>query len=161
MVLSNRTLLLAVSASCAALIGAALYAQQVLGMLPCPYCVLIRYVFILIGIFSLIAAFAPALQKKVSVLNTLFALSGAGMSAKLWYVQNYPANSCGVDPVENVLNKFILADWFPLVFKSMGFCETPYDPILGLSIPSWTLLGSLAFAGLFIWLAIRRQPGIR
>lgn len=158
MVLSNRTMLLAVAASCTGLIGAALYAQQVLGMLPCPYCVLIRYVFVLIGLLSLLAALLPALHKQISGLNVLLALGGAGMSAKLWYVQNYPANSCGIDPVENMLNHFILSDWFPLLFKSMGFCETPYDPILGLSIPSWTLLGSLAFAALFIWLALRRQP---
>lgn len=155
MKLTSKMMLLAMAAACAGLLGAALYAQQVLGMLPCPYCVLIRYVFALIGIFSLLAAFITPLRKSLCCLNSVLALAGVGMSAKLWYVQNYPANSCGIDPVENVLNKFFISDWFPLMFKSMGFCETPYAPILGLSIPSWTLLGSLGFALIFIWLAFR------
>jgi len=55
-------------------------------------------------------------------------------------VQAHPGTSCGVDPLETSLNTIATAKMFPQLFRADGFCSTPYDPILGLSIPQWSLI---------------------
>ena len=35
------------------------------------------------------------------------------------------------------------ANWLPQVFKVAGLCETPYPPLLGLTLPQWSLVGFL------------------
>ena len=50
----NSYVYFGIAAICFSLIGAALYMQLALDMLPCPLCVLQRYAFIGIGLFALI-----------------------------------------------------------------------------------------------------------
>lgn len=144
---SSKAVLLAIAATCFALLGFALYLQLVKHMLPCPLCVAQRYAFIAIAVCCLLAAALPGAARRVCTgLGVLAALGG------IWYAGNHlqvladPQLSCGVDPLEVALNKLILSEWLPLVFKADGLCDTPYDPILGLSIPGWTLVWYLIFA---------------
>ena len=131
--------------ACAGLLGVAMYLQIVLDMLPCPLCVLQRYGFALIGIIALIALALPSLQRKLMVASTLFGCFGAGIASyQLWAISQ-PPGACGVDKVEVIVNGFFVADLLPIMFKANGLCETPYDPILGLSIPTWSLLWFIAF----------------
>ena len=53
----TRSLLLSIALAAFGLIGVALYLQHGLDMLPCPLCVIQRYLFIAIGICALIGAY--------------------------------------------------------------------------------------------------------
>jgi disulfide bond formation protein DsbB len=57
----------------------------------------------------------------------------------LW-VKAHPGTSCGIDPLETALNTIPTAKLMPFLFNADGLCATPYAPILGLSIPQWSLL---------------------
>ena len=138
---STKSSLLLVALICIALLGAALYLQIVQEMAPCPLCIIQRYLFAAIAIICIIFAFLPAGTAKTGAgLGLLAALGGAGTAGWHLWVQAHPGTSCGVDPLETSLNTIATAKMFPLLFKADGFCSTPYDPILGLSIPQWSLI---------------------
>jgi disulfide bond formation protein DsbB len=52
--------------------------------------------------------------------------------------------------LESKLNGLIFARWLPEVFEASGFCFDKYQPILGLDLPTWSLLG----LGLIFCLAV-------
>lgn len=143
----NRTKAIAlfVFLACSGLLGFALYLQIVLDMLPCPLCVMQRYAFAIIGLLSLVVFISPKTLRFTSGLSILVAIAGAGIATYQLWVIAQPPGSCGADPFAPFLNRLIFAEWFPTLFQAIGFCETPYDPILGLSIPSWALIWFLAF----------------
>ncbi len=128
------------------LVGVALYFQQVERMLPCPLCVIQRYAFILIAIGSLIALKDSPLARKLGCCLGLYAsITGAGVALHQLYVIAHPDIKCGIDPVQVAVNNLPFADWLPTVFYAEGMCGTPYDPILGLSIPQWSLSWMVMF----------------
>lgn len=143
----NRTkaLLLFTFFACAGLLGFALYMQLVLDMLPCPLCVMQRYAFALIGLGSLLALIAPKFLRGVAISSLLFSAIGAALAGYQLWVITQPPGSCGADPLSGPLNNFFMAQLFPLMFRAIGLCETPYDPILGLSIPTWALVWFVLF----------------
>lgn len=157
----NRTkiALIAIILCCLGLIGVALYLQLVENMLPCPYCVAQRYGFALIALSCLFALFLPAaMQRIASAFGLLFALAGAGIAGRhLWILAN-PEISCGIDYWEIFINKRILAELLPVVFKSNGLCETPYPPLLGLEMPAWALLWFMFFALALAVLIFKKIP---
>ncbi|MBY0573607.1 MAG: disulfide bond formation protein B [Undibacterium sp.] len=142
----NRTkiALFSIFIACVGLLSFAMYLQLVLDMLPCPLCVLQRYAFSLIAVSSLIALIFPAQHRRAMWFSSLAGLIGVGAAGyQLWELSK-PMGSCGVDPWSGPMNHFFVAQIFPAMFKANGLCETPYDPILGLSIPAWALLWLLA-----------------
>ena len=159
---STKLTLLAIAAACAALLGAALYMQLVKNMLPCPLCVIQRYMFIAIGLLCLIAAFVPEKLRRLFIgLAALPAVAGAGVAAHHLQVLANPQMSCGIDPLETGLNNIFLVDWWPTMFRADGLCDAPYDPILGLSIPGWTEVWYLFFIVVLATLFFTyRRPGL-
>ncbi len=151
-----RLTLLFVAIASFSLIGLAVYLQVVKFMLACPLCIIQRYCFIAIGLFALVGAIGSAV-KPASVLGLLAALGGGGVAARLMYVQAHPTISCGIDPVETMLNKVFTAEWFPILFQANGECTTPYPPFLGLSVPQGAMLWFVIFAVIFVVLLVRRR----
>ena len=138
---SSRNLLLAIAAVSFALVGAALYLQHAKDMLPCPLCVIQRYLFLGIGLFSLIGASIGAGDGKLKAatgLALLCALGGLGVVAKHLYVLAHPGFSCGIDPMETVLNKIPTATLMPWLFRADGLCEAAQDTVFGLNVPQWS-----------------------
>lgn len=127
---------------CLALIGGALYMQVVLGEAPCPLCILQRYALLFIAIFAFIAAALPG-RVGVTICETLVTLSAVGgifAAGRHVYIQTHPLESCGIDVLQPIVDGLPLATMFPLVFQVGGFCETPYPPVLGLSLAQWALI---------------------
>ncbi|WP_028226757.1 disulfide bond formation protein B [Paraburkholderia ferrariae] len=165
----ERRLLVLLALICLALVGGALYLQYAEHEDPCPLCILQRYFFVLIAIFAFLGARLTS-WRGVRLLELLAVLSAAGgivAAAKLVWVQAFPSFSCGFDTLQPVVDGLPPAHWLPGVFKVQGLCETVYPPILGVSMPAWSLI---AFLCIFVVLAYslwrnrRRQvswPGIR
>ena len=153
---NTRPALLAIAFTALALVGAALYLQHVKDMLPCPLCVLQRYAFLGIAIFSLVGA----LTKKPVIGTTLALLSGLGglgVVGKHLYVIANPGFSCGIDPLTTTLNKIPSATMLPWLFKADGWCEATTDTVLGLSVPLWSAIWFVALTLALAWLLIRRR----
>lgn len=155
---SSKPVLLAIALACLALLGFALYLQHGLDYLPCPLCVLQRYAFAGVALICLVAALLPAGAARAGAgLGSLAALAGAGVAGWQLWIKSQPSASCGIDPLETSLNRIPTAEFLPFLFRADGLCTTEYDPILGLSVPQWSLLWFIVFVILLGWTALRRR----
>lgn len=152
---TSRKILLLIAAAGIAVVGAALYLQHAKDMLPCPLCIIQRYCFLGVAIFSLIGAFAGKLKAFAGVA-LLSALGGLGVAGKHLYVIAHPGFSCGIDPMETVLNKIPTATMLPSIFRADGLCEAALDDVLGLSVPQWSALWFVILALALVWVLARR-----
>jgi len=154
----KKLILLSISLICIALLGFALYLQFMRDMLPCPLCIMQRYAFALVGLLCLIAATLPPLGMRITAgLATLAAMGGAGIAGRHLWIKANPTVSCGIDPLETLLNKLPFADWLPFLFQADGLCTTEYDPIFGLSIPQWSLVWFVLIAIVLATVTLRRR----
>ncbi|MBP0594588.1 disulfide bond formation protein B [Paraburkholderia sp. LEh10] len=149
----ERSLLVLLCLVCLALVGGALYLQFVEHQDPCPLCIIQRYFYLLIAIFAFLGARMRGWTgvRLLEVLALLSALAGLLTAARHVYVQSHPNFSCGFDALQPIVDGLPPAHWLPSVFKVAGLCETLYPPILGISLPGWSLIG---FVVTFLALAI-------
>ncbi|HZW22060.1 disulfide bond formation protein B, partial [Noviherbaspirillum sp.] len=93
---TSKPVLIAVGVIALGLVGFALYLQHVEGQMPCPLCVIQRYVFILLALVCfLFAALPRGATKFGAILGTLTALGGAGVAGWHVWVKANPTVSCG------------------------------------------------------------------
>jgi disulfide bond formation protein DsbB len=145
----ERRLLRLLGLVCVALLGGALYLQYVKHQDPCPLCIIQRYFFVLVAIFAFIGA-GLRTWRGIAVLETLCAISAAAgviAAGRHVYVQANPGFNCGFDALQPIVDALPLAKVAPSIFKVAGLCETIYPPILGLSLPQWSLV---AFVLMFV-----------
>jgi disulfide bond formation protein DsbB len=154
--ITSRSLLLAIASTCLALVGAALYLQHVKDLLPCPLCVIQRYLFLAIALCCALGAYGgkPRLGAGLALLG---ALGGLGVVGKHLWVLAHPGLSCGIDPMTTVLNKIPTATVMPWLFQADGLCEDARDTLLGLSIPQWSGIWFVLLTGALAYLLLRRQ----
>lgn len=154
---TTKPVLLAVTFVALSLLIVALYLQYVEHMQPCPLCVIQRYAFFVVALICIIAIGLPrTMHKAAAGLAGIVALAGAGVAGWHLYIKAHPNISCGIDPLETALNKFPTADLLPFLFKADGLCATPYPPILGLSIPQWSLIWFVVLAFALLHSALGR-----
>ena len=162
MTLPNKRLLnLAGFLAYAGMMGFALYAQYALMLEPCPLCVFQRIATISLGLVFLVAALHDPGKVGSRIYATLVLLTaGFGVSVASWqvYLQNLPADkvpSCGPG-FEYIMQNFAIFDALSLIFKGSGECAEVLWRLLGLSMPTWVIigLGGLGVAG--IWNNLRK-----
>ena len=156
---TNRQVLYAISSISFALIAIALYLQHVSEMRPCPLCVIQRYAFLGIGVASLVGAIAskPGTKLGAMIVALLSAIGGLVTVGKHLYVIANPGFSCGIDPMETMLNKIPTAVYLPGVFRADGLCEGATDAIFGLAIPQWSAVWFVVLTVLLVWALARRK----
>ncbi len=147
---------------CAALISSAFYMQYVMGLDPCPLCMMQRIViYVLAATFLLAIIHKPAItgQRIYASLITLFALLGAAFSSRQLWLQSLPPDevpACGPS-LEYMLDVLPWADVLNAMMYGTGDCAKVAWTFLSISIPGWTLIAFVCFAllGLMQW---RRRP---
>lgn len=155
---TSKPVLVAAGLVSLALVGFALYLQHVKGQMPCPLCVIQRYVFISVALVCfLFAALPRGATRTGAILAALTSLGGAGVAGWHIWVKANPSVSCGIDPLETSLNTIPTAELLPFLFKADGLCSAEYPPILGLSNPQWSLIWFVVLAIALIWAALRRN----
>jgi disulfide bond formation protein DsbB len=154
--IKSRGFLLAIAFISFALVGVALYLQHVKDLLPCPLCVIQRYLFLAVGVCCLVGAFAGKIRLGAG-LALLGALGGLGVVGKHLYVLANPGFSCGIDPMETILNKIPTATLMPWLFRADGLCEDARDTLLGLSIPQWSAVWFVLLTAALLWVLARRS----
>ncbi|MEN7529166.1 MULTISPECIES: disulfide bond formation protein B [unclassified Cupriavidus] len=137
---NSRAYFLLIAILSFAMVGAALYLQHVEGYQPCPLCVMQRFAFVGIGIFSLLAAIAQNIRTLWQGLGMLSGVAGIAVAGYHVSLLLNPKASCGIDPLENWVNQLPTARLLPQLFYSDGLCTAPLPPLLGLSIPAWSLI---------------------
>jgi disulfide bond formation protein DsbB len=155
---NSKSLLVAIGVIALALVGFALYLQHGKDMLPCPWCVIQRYIYVAIALVCFIVAALPDRMTRAGTgLAALAALSGVGAAGWHLWIKAHPNISCGIDPVETALNRVPTAELLPFLFKADGLCTTEYAPILGLQTPTWSFIWFSIFSIVLLWGAFRRS----
>jgi disulfide bond formation protein DsbB len=152
---AGRGIFLSVFLGCIVLIGYALYLQLVKNLLPCPLCVAQRIAYWLIGVTALLAFFhSPGAtgSRIYHGLLALFAFGGATVALRQAWLIRYPeAFECGISPEERFLNALPLARWWPSMFEANGDCADVTWKFASLTLPDWSAIFFLIFAGLALY----------
>jgi disulfide bond formation protein DsbB len=134
--------------ACLAMLSFGMYLQHVVGLEPCPMCIVQRYVMVLIGLVSLLGAVVSGRIASLSVGSGLVLLAGGGayVAARQTWLQWYPPEvvSCGRD-FYGMIETFPLQRAIPMIFKGGGDCSKVDWTFLGGSIANWSFV---AFVGL-------------
>lgn len=142
----------------------ALYFQHVLGLAPCPLCVLQRVAIIGVGLaaaLGLLVASARA-QLLAATLAIVLSVVGGGIAAWHSWILAFPPESmtCG-RPFQWFHEDFPLVQWLPKLFRGDGDCLAVDWTLLGLAIPHLSLLAFFALlvmaaaAARLVWQGLR------
>ena len=144
-----RRVLVLVAAACVAMLAFGLYLQHVVGLEPCPMCIVQRYALVLVALVAGVTAIAKSrgLLMAGSGLMVLLAGFGAFVAARQSFLQWYPPEiaSCGRD-FYGMIETFPLKRAIPMIFKGSGDCTKIDWTFLGLSIANWSFLCFVAIA---------------
>jgi disulfide bond formation protein DsbB len=130
--------------ACIGLLAFALYLQHVERLDPCPWCVVQRLGFMLVGLIALVGALHRPATPGTTVYAALgFSASAAGATAGGYHVwlQSDPvrAAKCVGSPVERILDQLEIGRMIPPLLQYDGPCTLKPWSLLGLSIPEWSL----------------------
>ena len=139
----------AIALICAAMLAfGILYLQNVVGLDPCPMCIVQRYCLILVGVFSALAALSkgPAGWRMWGLLAVAIGAFGAFTAARQsWLQWNPPAfATCGRD-LFGMIESFPLQRAIPMIFKGSGDCSAVDWTFLGGTIANWSFVWFLVF----------------
>jgi disulfide bond formation protein DsbB len=142
-------------------LGAALISQHLMGMEPCPWCIVQRIAYLLVAFFALLTL--PIQQKRAiaRALLVLALLSAIGGLAAALYQQFVaaPAGACAFSAPQRFLLWTGLDYALPGFFQASAPCDEANAPLLGVPYAWW----SVALATILIGLLIRAliQTGVR
>lgn len=135
------------------IVAAAVVYEKVTGLLPCPLCWIQRWIFILLGLVSLLAWLLQKIRWTrwlFALLHLAVAVLGIGVAARHIYIKMHPEfASCGMD-VQTLLDFFPLLDALLHMLKGSADCAQAAD-LLWLPLPAWSLLGYVLLTGLALW----------
>ncbi len=156
-----------ICAACFAMLVFGLYLQHVVGLEPCPMCIVQRYALLLLAILSGLAAIGRGRGGRIfwGCLGVLTCVGGAFTAARQSWLQWYPPEyvNCGRD-IYGMIEAFPLQRVLPLIFRGSGDCSVVTWSFLGLSLANWSFIVFTGFAilipVLLIWrpAAARRSP---
>jgi disulfide bond formation protein DsbB len=160
-----RAVLGLVAATCVALLAFGLYLQHVVGLEPCPMCIVQRYALVLVAIVAGVTAALRSRGAHVAggALMALLAALGAFVAARQSWLQWYPPEtaSCGRD-LYGMIETFPLKRAIPMIFRGSGDCTKVDWTFLGGSIANWSFVWFVFFFVVGVVLAVRQakaRPG--
>ena len=144
-----------IAALCAAMLAFGIfYLQNMVGLEPCPMCIVQRYALIVVGVFCAIAACTgkPSAWRFWGLLSVGVAGFGAFTAARQsWLQWNPPAfATCGRD-LYGMIESFPLQRAIPMIFKGSGDCSAVDWSFLGGSLANWSFV--FFVAGIVVVLA--------
>ena len=138
-----RRVLVLVAAACVAMLAFGLYLQHVVGLEPCPMCIVQRYALVLVAVVAAVTAIAKSRGLLVAGSGVMVLLAGFGafVAARQSFLQWYPPEiaSCGRD-FYGMIETFPLKRAIPMIFKGSGDCTKIDWTFLGGSIANWSFV---------------------
>ena len=134
-----------------------LYTQYVLGLEPCPLCILQRVAVIALGVSFLLLALRPPLRKQSKLLTSLFLVmissAGVGIAARHVWLQNLPPDKvpgCGPG-LDFMMANFPLSEVLEMVFSGSGEWAEISWSFAFLSMPAWVLIWLIVLGSFGVW----------
>lgn len=147
-----RLVYLGLTIACLCMLAFGLYLQHVVGLNPCPMCIVQRYALLLVAVIAALSALSTGFwaHKLGALLLILSAGAGAFVAARQSWLQWYPPEvlSCGRD-LYGMIENFPISRVIPMVFRGSGDCTKVDWTFLGGSLANWSfvcfcLIGLLA-----------------
>lgn len=159
---SPRRLLALLALAAVGMLAYGLYLQHVVGLEPCPMCIVQRYALVAIALIAGLTSLF--VQRGAQLFGTLLLVVSAGFGAfvaarQSWLQWNPPAvMSCGRD-FYGMIETFPLKRAIPMIFKGGGDCSKVDWTFLGLSLANWSFLtfAAITLLMLALWVARRRR----
>ena len=129
-------LLLGIAGLSLGAVGIALVTQHLMGMEPCPWCILQRLIFVAIALAALLGLLLGRMFAGLLVL----ALSACGIAAALW--QHFVAaasDSCNLTLAEKIISGLGLDGSLPEIFQPRASCADAAVKLLGVPYEFWSL----------------------
>jgi disulfide bond formation protein DsbB len=123
MMLSPRVWLAGMVAVPVGAVGSALFTQHGLGMMPCPWCVLQRLIFLTVAAAALLGLLLPGARGRRSGAALALVLALAGVAAALWH--HFVASlsvSCNQTLADRIMGFTGLDSALPEVFAAYASC---------------------------------------
>lgn len=158
-----RRVFLLICVVCIGLLSFGIYLQQVVGLVPCPMCIVQRYALIVVALIAGLTAIGS--KKGIHIGGAILMLTMAGfgayVAARQSWLQWYPPEvvSCGRD-FYGMIETFPLQRAIPMIFKGSGDCTKVDWTFLGGSIANWSFLsfsGIVLLALALILMSIKRR----
>ena len=153
-----------VSVACLGLLVFGMYLQHVVGLEPCPMCIVQRYALILIAVCAALtgASGRKGLQVLGAILMLALAIAGAFVAARQSWLQWYPPEvaSCGRD-LYGMIENFPLQRLVPMLLRGSGDCSKIDWAFLGGTIANWSFVwfcGMGTISLVMIWRRTRVIP---
>lgn len=147
-----------IALACAGLLAFGLYLQHVVGLNPCPMCIVQRYAMIGLLLLGLVGFFVrrAAVASGLALLLTLMAGFGAFVAARQSWLQWYPPEvvSCGRD-FYGMIENFPIGRAIPMIFKGTGDCSAIDWTFLGGTIANWSFVWFVGFAVAGLLMAVQ------
>ena len=157
---SARQVLLALSAGAVGMLAFGMYLQHVVGLEPCPMCIVQRYALVLVAIFGGLGAAVRGMAARVAAVVLMLASAGFGafVAARQSWLQWYPPEtvSCGRD-FYGMIEGFPLQRAIPMIFRGSGDCTKIDWTFLGGSIANWSFVCFVGFALVALLMLLRAR----
>ncbi|MGY0558470.1 MULTISPECIES: disulfide bond formation protein B [unclassified Lysobacter] len=148
--------------ACAGLIGYALYTQFHGGLLPCPLCIFQRVAFAALGLVFMVGGLhAPGGafgRRAYGVIALVVAGVGIAIAGNHVRLQHLPADqvpACGPG-LDYMLEAMPISGVVRRVMTGSGECAEVDWTLLGLSMPTWSLIAFVALALWAVFVGFRR-----
>ncbi len=146
--------LASVAATALAAVGAALFTQYRMDMMPCAWCVLQRLVFVAIAIAALVGVLLPSLagRRLGAALVGVLAACGLAAAAFQHFVAAQSA-SCAMSVADRLMGATGLDARFPEVFAAYASCADAKVNLFGLPYETYSaaLFVAMALVAVKVW----------
>jgi disulfide bond formation protein DsbB len=135
-----RQWLLVIAGLCIAGVVAALIGQYGYDMRPCPWCILQRFMFLVIALLCLLGAALPMprLRRPLAGVSVLVAVLGISAALYQHFVAAKSA-SCNLTLADKVITALRLEGLVPQLFTVTGSCADAVVSMLGVPYDFWSL----------------------
>jgi protein dithiol:quinone oxidoreductase len=140
----------AIALACAAGVGLALIGQYAFEMRPCPWCILQRLIFIVIGLVAVLGALLGSRPMRIALAGMVCVLGVLGAAAAMWqHGVAAKSSSCNLTLADKILNALGVEALLPSLFQITANCADSAVKVLGISFEHW----SLALSAILVLLA--------
>lgn len=153
-----RRVLALICAACVAMLAFGLYLQHVVGLEPCPMCIVQRYALVGVALFTGLASLGGARgwNKSLGALALLMSGFGAFVAARQSWLQWNPPEfaTCGRD-FYGMIENYPISRAVPMIFRGSGDCAAVDWTFLGGTIANWSFICFALFFAVLLVLLMR------
>lgn len=127
----------------------AVVAQHGFGLMPCPWCILQRLLFLLMALACGLGLLWPAAAGRATAAGLTLLLGAGGVAAALWqHLVASHSDSCNLTLADKIVMSVKLDTLLPALFEPKASCADAAVSIFGISMDLWALaLHLLLMAG--------------